>query len=233
MIINMWNMIHQLNSISGYMESQPFVSLIVLENYHPRPEFIRCMKSLTTQNYNNYEIILVLYSKKNTNNLKKLFAENNIDESHLFIYEFEENLGYAKGNNVGVAKSTSDLVLISNPDVETSQDFLLKMIKSYSRLVDIKKTDKILVGPRICNYDGIIEYSRRKINYLCFSNIDIEKTNKIRRTMISSGCSFLIKKKYFEDLNGFDESYFLYHEDVDFSIRASLLGIKQYVDNSI
>jgi len=215
------------------MEGNPFISIIILEYYYPGKKFIRCMKSYTQHDYENYEIILLLWGKKEFNNIPKLLQNNNINVEKIKIFEFLGDPGYVRGNNIGVKKANAKYILISNPDVETTPNFLKKLMNSFQFLEHFKKTDKIIVGPRICNYNGKIEYSRRKINFLGFSNIDISKSNKIRRTMISSGCAFLIKKKYYEELYGFDESYFMYHEDIDFSIRASLLGIKQYIDNTI
>ncbi len=191
------------------------------------------MKSYTDQDYKNYEIVLILWGKKEFNDIATLLKNNNINTEKIRFFEYDGDPGYAKGNNIGVSKANAEFILISNPDIETASDFLKEMINTFYFLKNHSNTDKIIIGPRICNYEGIIEYSRRKINFLGFSDIDISKTDKIRRTMISCGCAFLIKKKYFNDLNGFDEKYFMYHEDVDFSIRASLLGIKQYINNSI
>ncbi|MEE9378621.1 MAG: glycosyltransferase family 2 protein, partial [Candidatus Lokiarchaeia archaeon] len=212
---------------------RPFVSIIILEPYHLNKKFISCIKSYSSQEYQNYEIVLVLWRRKFDPDIKDLFLKNKISLKQINFVNIQGNPGYAKGNNVGVKNAKAEYVLISNPDVNVQSKFLTQLVGSYFFLQNYVKSDKIIVGPRICNNDGIIEYSRRKINFLGFSNIDISKTEKIRRTMISSGCSFYIKKKYYEELNGFDERYFMYKDDIDFSIRASKLGIKQYVDNSI
>ena len=136
-------------------------------------------------------------------------------------------------NNLGVEKANNEYILILSPDTEVDPNLLNKLIKSQLNLEKINNTDKIILGPRICLKEGSMEYSRRNINFLGYSNIDVSKSNKIRRTMIISGCAFLIKKTYFDRLKGFDESYFMYHEDIDFSIRAALNGFKLYINNSI
>ncbi len=189
-----------------------------------------------------------LNSIRNLNNLEEIeliiIDNNSIDSSIEIINSFKKikitlikqknNVGFAKACNIGVLNAKGKYIFITNQDVIfPSTYFFKKLVNSFQFLEHFKKTDKIIVGPRICNYNGKIEYSRRKINFLGFSNMDISKSNKIRRTMISSGCAFLIKKKYYEELDGFDELYFMYYEDIDFSIRASLLGIKQYIDNTI
>ncbi|KKL05327.1 hypothetical protein LCGC14_2607160 [marine sediment metagenome] len=47
---------------------EPFISIIIVEYYYPKEKFIRCMRSYTNQDYENYEIILILWGKKEFNN---------------------------------------------------------------------------------------------------------------------------------------------------------------------
>src|SRR5207237_10097764 len=39
-----------------------------------------------------------------------------------------------------------------------------------------------------------------------------------------SGAAFAVRKQAFNDIGGFDESYFMYHEDVDLGLRLSKAG---------
>ncbi|MHA1821506.1 MAG: glycosyltransferase family 2 protein [Promethearchaeota archaeon] len=214
------------------MNKNPFISLIVVGFYRDN-KFLRCIRSLTSLTYDNYEIILVWSQKTDDFDTLKFITQNNISTEKIKIFEYVENVGYAKGNNLGVEKAKGEYVLIINPDVEVEAGFLERLMSTFNLLVKKKGTDKIILGPRICNPNGRIEYSRRTINFLGFSNMNITKTKKIRRTQAISGCAFIIKKDYYNDLNGFDERYFMYHEDIDFSIRAYSNSFLMYIDNSI
>ncbi|UYP47982.1 hypothetical protein NEF87_004267 [Candidatus Lokiarchaeum ossiferum] len=214
------------------MKNEPLISFVVVGFYQDN-NFIKCMQTLTTQLYNNYEIVLVWSKKDPILNIQSYLTENKLNTEKIRIYGFEENLGFSIGYNIAVEKANGDYVIIINPDVEISPNFIEKLFNTYLRLKREKRTEKIIIGPRICNPTGILEFSRRTINFLGFSNPDYSKTSKIRRTMITSGCCFLIEKQLFQRLHGFDEEYFMYHEDIDFSIRASMIDCMQYVDNSI
>ena len=50
--------------------------------------------------------------------------------------------------------------------------------------------------------------------------IDKNQFNKIQETEIATGCCMLVKKEVFEKVGLFDEKYFLYYEDADFSQRV-------------
>jgi GT2 family glycosyltransferase len=49
-----------------------------------------------------------------------------------------------------------------------------------------------------------------------------------------SGAAFLIRRAVWEELGGFDESFFMYHEDTDISLRAALAGYRAvYVPEAV
>lgn len=211
----------------------PTISVILLENCDPNiKKFSKCIESYINQDYENYEIILIIWGK-GKNNIYNVFREKNIPLNKISIFRYKGDPGYAKGNNLGVKKAKGQFIIISNPDVEVNSNFLNDLIGTYNNLKKKKLTDKLIIGPRICNKEGVIEYSQRWINYLGFGKMDISKSTKIKRTMVSSGCNFFIKKKCYLKLDGLDEKYFMYKEDVDFSIRAYSMDFLQYINNSI
>src|SRR4030042_5145684 len=211
------------------------ISIVLLPRYRPEKKFIKCIKSLSKIDYPNYEFIIILWNREDNArfNYYSFLRNLGINTKNINIYSSNKNLGYTRGNNIGAKYASGEYLLIINPDVEVNPDFLIKLIQSHNYLVDRYKTDKLIIGPRICNRNGIIEYSRRSLNFLGFSNMDISKTTKLLKTKIISGCAFLIKKQYYDSLKGFDESYFLYHDDIEFSIRASHENMSLFIDNSI
>ncbi|MFX0132187.1 MAG: glycosyltransferase family 2 protein [Candidatus Hodarchaeota archaeon] len=215
------------------MKKEYYISAIVLANYQPNSSLIQVLKSLVDQNYTKYEIILILWGKTNQINYSEIFKKYNINLSKVSIWSSKKDLGYALGNNLGVKQAKGEFIFIINPDTILPSNYLKKMMSSFLYLENLKKTDKIMLGPKICHKDNINGISRIEINFLGFSYLDSKKTNNIRKTMISSGCSFLIKKKYFDKLGGFNTDYFMYHDDTEFSYRSTKIGFSHYVDNSI
>ena len=47
------------------------------------------------------------------------------------------------------------------------------------------------------------------------------------------GAFFLTRRELFNQLEGFDETFFVYYEEMDFSLRASLRGYRSYYETSI
>ncbi|MEJ2280082.1 MAG: glycosyltransferase [Candidatus Lokiarchaeota archaeon] len=214
------------------MKIDPHISIIIVGPMDYNKFFIKCIKSYLNQSFKNFEIVLIIWGHKKIKEIKELMKRTKINTKQIKFIKYFGNPGYARGNNLGVVRSEYNYILISNPDVVVPRDFLKKLVESYFWLKELKN-ERIILGPRICNIDSEYQHSRRNINFLGFSNIDTSKTNKILRTEVTSGCAFLLEKELFKNLGGFDESYFMYHEDIDFSVRALKNSIKQYVNNSI
>jgi N-acetylglucosaminyl-diphospho-decaprenol L-rhamnosyltransferase len=149
------------------------------------------------------------------------------------------NLGYGAGVNRGVAAaSESEFILVSNPDLVVHPG-------SLAALSSALKTDPSLgiTGPRILQPDGTRYPSARRFPSLGqgaghallglvapgnrFSRrYRMQDTDPTEITGVDwvSGACFLVRRSAFEELGGFDESYFMYAEDVDLCWRAHRAG---------
>ncbi|WP_233200642.1 glycosyltransferase family 2 protein [Cryobacterium sp. M15] len=157
-------------------------------------------------------------------------------------YVTDVNRGYGHGINLGVAslRDAADWILVCNPDLVLepgSIDWLRGCGESDSQIG--------AVGPRILNADGTTYASARSlpsirtgIGHALFANV--WKSNPWTRRYLHvsaadphqrdagwlSGACLLIRGSVFEQLSGFDESYFMYFEDVDLGYRMHKAGYR-------
>lgn len=202
------------------------VSVIVL-NWNNYEDTKECLESLEKITYPNYEVIVVDNGSKDnsTQQLQKEFHR------HIYIYN-KDNFGFSGGNNVGIKyalKEKVDYILLLNNDVVVEAGFLGRLIEAGESSGEIG----ILV-PKI-NY-----YSKPNTIWLAGGYIsrirgsgfpigkgkDQDRYNENRYITFSSGCCMLIKKEVFKRVGLWDESYFLYAEDIDFCKRATDAGFK-------
>jgi len=146
-----------------------------------------------------------------------------------YIYS-GKNLGFGKGHNLGFKSLSiiSDYHLVINPDIW----FEKKEIKAFLLWLDNQK-DISLAIPKILNEDGTtqkvvrniptpISLIKRKLG-LDLDEIEIQDKS-ITEIPFAHG-SFLVFPSYvFKKLNGFDERFFMYMEDVDIFVRAKKYG---------
>lgn len=138
------------------------------------------------------------------------------------LVEFGENYGFCKGNNLAATYARGSNLFFLNNDTKIGPYTLSRMLSK------IESDEGIAIcGCRMLNYDGTSTFH-------CGIGIDILGWPVIKSKLFYiEGSALMIKKDIFNLLGGFDEDYFMFHEDVDLCWRARLMGYKvEVADNT-
>ena len=158
------------------------------------------------------------------------------------IIENKINGGYAKGYNDALQFVGEDIFCLLNSDIEVTPNWLDPILDTFNT-----ETETAIIQPKILDYKdktkfeyagaagGFIDkygypYCRGRI----FNTIETD-TNQYPNSNIfwASGACFFIRKQVFNQLNGFDESFFAHQEEIDLCWRAFNLNYKaKYVSES-
>ena len=141
-----------------------------------------------------------------------------------------ENLGFGAGHNLAFKNFTikSNIHMIINPDIYFNNKEITSFLKWFSCTTDIS-----LAIPNIYNPDNTIQNVVRNIptpislikRKLGINNDEIIiKKNKITDIPFAHGCFMVFKTDSFRKIDGFDERFFIYMEDVDIFIRSKKYG---------
>ncbi len=205
---------------------------ILILNWNGRNDTIECLKSLTKQLSINQSILLIdnASSDGSVNKISKKFP--NIE-----ILQLKKNFGFSGGMNKGLnhlKKDKPDFVIFMNNDVIASDFFLEKLLNGINHC-----GKNNILSPLICYHSdkdkiwyggGEIKLWRGKISH---SNIRKKKSEinmkSYEITDYVSGCCLTISWDLINKLNGFNESFNMYSEDVDLCIRAKKFNAKCYV----
>lgn len=144
------------------------------------------------------------------------------------------NLGFARAVNAGVGRTSSDWVLLLNPDMSVAQGFLDRILELTEELtVNDPRTG--IVGLSLLDPDGSRQFSvgpfptlmrtltglllpRRQRKYCPVASQQRQIVDWV------TGCCLLVRRHCWEELGGLDERFFLYYEDVDLCRRARAAG---------
>lgn len=159
------------------------------------------------------------------------------------IIENKINGGYAKGYNDALKHINTDVFCLLNNDVEVSKDWLIPVIKAFNT-----NENTSIIQPKLLDYNNkkFFEYAGAAGGFIdkygypyCRGRIfeTIEKDegqyNDNSEIFWASGACLFIKSKVFEELNGFDESFFAHIEEIDLCWRAKNSGYHvKYVGQS-
>ena len=152
----------------------------------------------------------------------------------------QKNLGFSKANNIGLAQSKGEYLLLLNPDTIVREDTFEKMI-SFSK----NNPDAGLAGCKILNPDGTFQLACRRSfpgpwtsfckvtglsnlfpNSKLFAryNLTYLDENKTYEVDAISGSFMMFPRKIYEKIGGLDEQFFMYGEDLDFCYRIQKAG---------
>ncbi len=207
------------------------VSVVIL-NFKVKDELLKCLDSVKRSDYDSLEIIVVDNSSGDGLE-EELKTSLNIE----FI-QTGKNLGYSGGNNVGIKaaiKNHADYILVLNPDTLVKKDTISKMVKG------LEKYDAGVVCPKIYFEDGkTIWYAGKdfdKLNVLGkHRGLDQQDKGQFDQEVETeaNGAAMLVKQEVFEKVGLFDERFFLYLEDSDFSLRVKESGFKiMYIPSAV
>ena len=154
---------------------------------------------------------------------------------HVKVIRSSENLGFSKGNNVGIRQCQGRYIALVNPDVIVFPDCL-------DNLADfLDQNPKVgNVGPRVLNPDMSLQSSCRRFptlwNNFC-SAVGLATAFKNSRFFAGEhmfyfphdrtlpvnvlvGCFSMIRREAFDDVGLLDEDLFMYGDDVDWCRRS-------------
>jgi GT2 family glycosyltransferase len=190
---------------------------IIIVTYNHKKYLTDCLRSISVQNY-PHEIILVDNGSSDgtIQFVGEHFGQVNVIRN--------VNNGYGAGNNLGVAHARGTYIVILNPDTIVEKDWLENLIAPLRNDNNLVTTSKILMydGSSINTCGNINHFTGMTFTNGLKANIN-EFTTSFSPTGISGAC-FALRKEDYVKIGGFDENFFLYNEDSEFSWRLHFYG---------
>lgn len=213
-------------------DSQLLTSIIILA--HNQLEYTKkCIDSILTHTQKPFELIIVDNgSTDGTADYLESELARLIPEDRLRVIKNNENLGFAKGNNQGIAASQADYVILMNNDVVVTPGWLSKMVtcaEKNPRIGIVGPKSNYVSGPQLVEN---VSYDTKDLKGLekYADGFAEHNSGKVTPCWRVVGFCMLIKRAVIDKIGGLDERYGLGNfEDDDFSLRASLAGYESYI----
>jgi GT2 family glycosyltransferase len=193
----------------------------LLVNHNGGSDVLTCLQALCNQSIPLEKIVVVDNASSDRSP-----EEISLNFPKVQIINLENNLGLSKAHNIGLREITSDLVLIVDEDVYVDTECISRLCEAYHRY------SAAVVCPRILHFheaqtvqcDGA---SPHFVGTLSLRHADqpIEAlpTDAVQVAGCIGACR-LVDRKCVLECGGFDDEYFLYFEDLEFSLRIRALG---------
>jgi hypothetical protein len=206
--------------------NNPLVSILIL-NWNGINWLEECIDSVMHTSYQPFEIVVVdnASTDGSLEMIDKKFKE-------VVVVKNPENYGYAKGNNIGFKQVKGKYVVTLNNDMVVDKNWLFEPIGylehdpglGIAACRQMQYFDRTMI-------DGLYH---NLLKPLFFLPIGINTRYDENNTLFSKpgyvfgahGGSAIYRKEHLDEIGGFEERFFAYHEDADLAMRFLLHGWK-------
>jgi len=208
---------------------------IVVLQFNNSQDTIECLESVKELNWPDFEAIVVdnASETKHLNSIR-LFVESQerVGEKRFKLIVNKSNLGYTGGNNVGMKyalENGANYILILNPDTTVRKNLLSRLVEAMQSRKKIGILQPAIKEGRSTFYGG---GPIKWLNIHQPQSAIVPRSAIMKEGLYVMGSAMFVKKEVVEKVGLFDERYFLYFEDADFSLRARRAGYKIGIEKS-
>jgi len=204
----------------------PPLIFIVIPAWNRKSDTLACLETLRALTYPCYRIVLV--------------DNGSTDGTTLAVREYwpvvelitnTTNQGFARAVNQGLSHAFehgADMAFLLNNDTLAAPDILEQLLMAYSEAVGIlaPKIFYMTEPQRIWSFGGRRHPFTLEKTGDPRGQLDGVTWSRMMECDYLVGCAMLIPRHTWERTGGFDERYFIYYEDMDFSQRVQATGLR-------
>lgn len=206
----------------------PLIYAVTL-NWNRPKDTIACLDSLALQTYSDLRT-LVVDNGSSDDSIVQIRAAH----PEVLVLENQENSGFARGTNLGVKLALQEgaaYVFVLNNDTELALDAIQILFEHYQE-------DTGLLAPIIYYADapqivwslgGILRPQLLEARGDARGEEDSGQWPVVIDRDFVPACGLLISRQVFERVGYFDERFFMYYEDLDFSLRVRQTGLRNQI----
>jgi GT2 family glycosyltransferase len=211
---------------------------VIIVNFNAAAYLPSCLPTLAKQLSNITHEVCLVDNASNDDSLelvRQLFP-------NVKVIENQENLGFSKAVNIGLKHTTGRFIIWLNPDSEVLNGAIQELIQYFDNHPQVG-----IIGAQLINSDGTIQLSCRSFpsyKTVLFNRYSLMTKlfpknrysnaylytdwnhKSVKEVDWVSGACLAHRRTVSDELQGLDERFFMYSEDVDFCLRAKQHGWK-------
>lgn len=147
------------------------------------------------------------------------------------VLRSKRNLGFAGGNNLGFAAATGDYLLLLNNDTEVTEDtlhYLCETLDGDRSIGAVCPKIRFFAPPQHIQFAGYTPLTRITLRnaLIGFGEPDDGRYDTPHDTPYAHGAAMMVRRETLEKAGPMPEVYFLYYEELDWSVRIREAGYR-------
>lgn len=213
---------------------------IIIASFNTEKLLRKCLQSIEAADLCQYKHEVIVVDNASSDSTIKMLKKN---FPQVVLLENKTNLGFARANNLGVKKATGRYILFLNPDTQVSKNavkVVLDYMKSHKDVAVATPSVELADGEldegahrgfptpwnAFCHFSGIPKIfpkSRIFAGYTMGWELDNPEPHEVDSVV---GAFYLVRGEAGEEVGWWDEDYFWYGDELDFSYRLKKAGWK-------
>jgi len=226
-----------LEAKDNHLEFNSTPVSIIIPVYNNSNLTKQCIDSILKFHLNNhYEIIVV--DNASTDKTEALLENYTAQYQNIKYYRSESNSGFANACNLGASKANGEVLVFLNNDTISLDNWIDAGLATLKQDFEIGIVGaKLLYEDLTIQHCGIV-FERRKEHYLPLwpthifrgKSSDYLPANETKEYDAVTGACLFIRKDLFVSVEGFDEKYGMYFEDIDLCFKVKSLNKKIFYE---
>lgn len=207
---------------------------IVIVSWNVRELLRDCLRSIT-QTQGDLALETIVVDSASSDGSPEMVAA---EFPQVKLIAATENVGFPRGNNMGIAKAHGRYILLLNPDTVLHENALAHMVTYLENHRDVG-----VVGAQLLNEDGSVQSSRRRFPTLTtaffestwlqarapqrilnrYYALDLPDDQVADVDWVMGAC-LMTRQEIAQSIGGLDEGYFMYSEELDWCRRIKMAG---------
>ncbi len=207
---------------------------IVVVSWNVRDVLRDCLRSIE-QTHDDIAVEVIVVDSASTDGSPAMVAT---EFPQVTLIAVTENVGFPRGNNMGIAKAHGRYILLLNPDTVLHENALTHMVTYLENHLDVG-----VVGAQLLNDDGSVQSSRRRFPTLTtaffestwlqahapqrilhrYYALDMADDQTADVDWVMGAC-LMTRQEIAQTIGGLDEGYFMYSEELDWCRRIKMAG---------
>jgi GT2 family glycosyltransferase/glycosyltransferase involved in cell wall biosynthesis len=206
---------------------------VVLVNYKGAEDTVTCLRSFAGLDWPAERLeLLVVDNASGDGSAERIRAE----VPNARVIESEVNRGFAGGCNLGAAEASGEYLAFINNDARPAAGWVKAAVEVLDTQADVAcVASKVLdwEGERIDFVDGSLTWYGMGYKREC-EQPDTGEWEKPKDVLFATGAAMFVRAGVYRAVDGFDDRFFMFYEDVDLGWRLNLLGWRvRYVPTSV
>lgn len=207
---------------SRELSLRPPLFSVLIPNYNGILHLPDLFAGLSSQSFTDFEVI---FTDDSSSDDSVRWVQENASKAR--ILASQENTGFVASVNLAARAARGRFIVLLNNDTQPAPEFLAELAKTIcshpragivaAKLLLFEERDRIHAAGDMMGRDGI---PRNRGVWA----IDSGQFDNSEDVFGGCGGAMAVRRELWEALEGFDEAFWMYIEDVDFSFRAQLLG---------